>query len=82
MAMNLADLAPLAIFLVIAGIVLTVGSDILTQVKSTQTTGSYAFNATGQGQEGLEKVADWMPTVGLIVAAAVVVGIVMTSFRA
>jgi len=80
MAMNLGDLAPLALFLVVAGIVLSVGADILTQVQSGQTAASFAANASTNGLMGVDELASWQPTIGLVIAAAIVIGIVMTAF--
>ena len=63
MAMNLGDLAPLALFLVVAGIVLSVGADILTQVQAGQTPASYAANASTNGLMGVDELASWQPTI-------------------
>jgi len=92
--MNISDLAPLAILLVIAAIVISVGSDILNTVRDSYTTTggfgcnntdpsncSYAYNTSSSSLEGLEKVADWQSTIGLIISAAIVIGIIMTAFR-
>lgn len=92
--MNISDLAPLAILLVVAAIVISVGSDILNTVRDTYTDTSgtgcnntdpsgcnYAYNASVDTLEGLEKVANWQTTIGLIVSAAIVIGVIMTAFR-
>jgi len=79
MAITLAQVAPLAILLVVLAIVLSVGQDILGNIKAGQTTDSYAYNATAEGEKGLDKLASWQDTIGLVVAAAVVIGIVVTA---
>ena len=41
----------------------------------------YAYNASGSGLEAIGTLADWLPTIGVIVAAAVVIGIIVAYFR-
>jgi len=41
----------------------------------------YAYNASGSGIEAIGTLADWLPTIGVIVAAAVVIGIIVAYFR-
>lgn len=76
--MELRDLAPVGIALVVAAIVLTVGADILATISATQT--GTAQVITDNGTEGILELASWMPTIGLVVAAGLVIGIVVASF--
>lgn len=39
-----------------------------------------AYNATESGLEGLEEFADWLPTLALIIIAAVIIGIIVRYF--
>ena len=78
--MRLEDLAPIAIAFVITGVALGIGANITAQVQSTQTTGSIAAAAAGNATSGIGQVASWLPTIGLIVAAAVIIGILFSSF--
>jgi len=39
-----------------------------------------AFNATEKGLEGLAEFADWLPTLALIIVAAVIIGIIVRYF--
>ena len=41
----------------------------------------YAENTTGNGLGALETLSSWLPTIGVIVAAAVVIGIIVAYFR-
>ena len=75
MAFGIDQLAPLAILLVIAAIVLSVGSDILSTIQasyvgtadgcnsSNRTGCNYNYNASGSALSGLNKVSSWQPTI-------------------
>ena len=78
--LQLGDLSPLAIAFVTVAIVLGVSGTVLTDIRSTQTTNSAAFNASTNGLTGVGNLSTWLPTLGTIIAAAVVVGIVATAF--
>ena len=41
----------------------------------------YAENVTSQGTSALGTLSSWLPTIGVIVAAAVVIGIIVAYFR-
>jgi len=41
-----------------------------------------ASNATAAGMEGTETFGNWLPTIAVIIAAAVVIGIIINYFRA
>jgi len=43
--------------------------------------GTVASNATSSGLEGIETFGDWLPTIAVIIAAAVVIGIIVNYFR-
>lgn len=72
------------------GIAITLGvmASVLAQVQSTQAaqaagclsaTGencSYAFNASSQGLEGLNQVTQFEATIGLVIAASVIIALV------
>ena len=73
---NVADVPQLAILLVVIAVVLGVGMTVLAQVKDTQTTSSLAYNVTGAGEEAVEDLSDWQTTWAVIIAAAVVIGII------
>ena len=66
----------LVVVLLVISIVLGVGATILTQIQGTQTSGSLAYNITGDGLTSQEDMSEWQSTWVVIVAAAVVIGIV------
>ena len=70
------EVPSLAIVLVVIAVVLGVGATILTQVQSTQTSSGLAYNITQTGLDAQEDFSDWQGTWVVIIAAAVVLGIV------
>lgn len=80
-AMTLSDLAPIAIAFVFVAVVIGVGATVLTSIQSGQTSGSFAYNATNQGLNSVDELGSWLPTIALVVAAAIVIG-VLSFFRA
>lgn len=79
-AMTLGDLAPAAIAFVFVAVVIAIGADVLASIQSGQTSGSQAYNATGEGLSALGELGSFLPTVALVIAAAVVIG-VLAFFR-
>ena len=78
--MQLQDLAPIAVAFVIVGVALGIGANITANVQSYQVTGSVAWAAAGNSTAGIGEVAEWLPTIGLIIAAAVIIGILFSAF--
>lgn len=86
------DLLPLGVLLVVTTIAVSIGASILTDVNtgflsgaancnSTSTTAcGYAFNATDEGLQGVDELGSWFGTIGLVLAASVVIGILVMSF--
>jgi NADH:ubiquinone oxidoreductase subunit 6 (subunit J) len=70
--------APAAvIMLVVIAIVLGIGASILTTVQTGQTTNSIAYNASGYGLTGVNTFSQWVPTIAIVLAASLVIGLVM-----
>lgn len=78
---TLQQLAPIAISFVVIAIVLGIGATVVEDVQDTQTENGTAYNASASGMEAIDTLADWLPTIGVIVAAAVVIGIIVAYFR-
>lgn len=90
--MDLGSLAPAAIAFVFVAVVLTIGSNVLSDVQDgfvtggagcndTSKTGCGAnYNATESGLDSLTEFSGWLPTIALVIAAAVVIG-VLAYFR-
>lgn len=75
--LGLASVPSLVITLVVIAIMLGIGSNILTNIQTGQTTGTYAYNASQNGLVGIDKIAGWQSTWAIVLASAVVIGIVM-----
>lgn len=85
--MSLGDLAPAAIAFVFIAVVVAVGSDVLGDIQSDYVTGAancnasstsacgVAYNTTGNGLTSLDTLSGWLPTIALVVAAAIVIGV-------
>ena len=74
--MRLGDLSGIAITFVVLAVTLGVGSTILDSIQAGQTADGYASNASTEGLVSLSTLADWLPTLATIVAAAVVIGVI------
>ena len=70
----------LALAFVVVAVIISVGADILTQVQEGQantTAGrTTAYNITGEGLDGMTTLGEWLPTIAVIIAAAVVIGVI------
>ena len=73
---SLNEVPQLVIVLLVVAVVLGVGATVLTQVQTTQTSGTYAYNITGEGLTGLYDLSGWQTTWVVIIAAAVILGII------
>jgi len=77
---DLKALVGLAITFVVVTIVIAFGSTILQDIKDDQTENDSDYNATEKGLEAMTTFADWLPTLALIVIAAVIIGIIVRYF--
>lgn len=74
------DLMPIALLIVVTAIAIGVGADVLSTVQADQTSGTAAYNASGFGLTGVSELSSWIPTIALVVAAAIVIGVLVYSF--
>lgn len=79
-AQTVGSLGPLALALGIAVIVIAVASDITSTIGAGFTANSWAANASTKGNEGLYNLAKWAPTIGIVIAAVVIIGLLMRAF--
>ena len=78
--MNLNEAAGAAVAFVLFVIILGIGASILTGIQAAQTAGSVAYNATGFGLTGISNIAQQSGTIGIVLAAAILIGIVVGAF--
>ena len=79
MAYGLQDLAPIAILFVVAGVTIGIGADILAEIE-VDVASSEASNAINNSTAGLSELASWLDTIALVMAAALVLGVIFYSF--
>lgn len=75
---RIGEVPGVVILLITIGIFLAVGAIILTEVQSTDvvTTGDDAYNATDDALSGLDTLSSFQTVIAVVVAAAVILGIV------
>ncbi len=69
---NLAGLATIVILLVVTGIVVIFGLDVMDTVDDDFTAGSFPANASLDTQEGLSNVSAKFPLLGTIIIVSVI----------
>ena len=78
--MQLNELAPIAITFVVIAIIITVGSDVLSNIRDNYTAGTASANASGYGLESMEELSSWLPTLAIVIVAAVIIGVIAVYF--
>jgi len=66
--------------LVVLGIVLTVGTEVIDGVEDTTTAGSAGRNVSTDTLEGMQSFGDFQPTISLVVVAAVILSLLGGAF--
>ena len=87
---NLNTLVPIGILFVVAAIALSLGADVLTSVNTDQITGATNctstadaaqcgddYNISVNGLQAVDELGSWIPTIALVVAASIIIGIVV-----
>ena len=86
-AMSLSDLGPIAIAFVFVAVVISIGATVLNNVQDGEVTNSAGCNSTnvsgcgvaydtyGSGLSSLGELSTWLPTIALVIAAAIVIGV-------
>ena len=70
----------MALTFVLFVVVVSVGGQVLSGVQASQTANSVAYNATGQGLTGITNLASQSGTIGTVIGAAILIGIVLSAF--
>ena len=78
--MDLGQMAVAVITFVVIAIVIAIGATIIEEVQSSQTGNLTAYNVSSKGLSGMKTFGDWLPTIATVVAAAVVIGVIVTYF--
>jgi len=67
-------LPTIAVVFGVAVITLSIVSTIVSDVQDTQTSNKMDYNVSGKGLTGIGKIANWLPTIGLVLGAVIVIG--------
>ena len=76
---TIGDMGTIAIALVVASVILGMGATILEKVKAIQSDES-ARNTSQFGLDGLNVMAEFIPTIAIVAVAAIVIGIILVFF--
>jgi len=74
---NVGDLLPLGFTLGILAVGLGLFATLLGDIQADQTADTYAYNISGYGLEGINKIASYTPTIALVIVIAVILGIII-----
>lgn len=74
------DLTDLAIGIVVLGIVVAVGANVLINVRNTNTTDDTAYNLANKAAVGLAEYGNWFKTIVIVGVAAVVLSLIFMAF--
>ena len=77
---SLLESAYMAIAFVVFVIVVSIGGSVLTSVQAGQTASSTAYNATGYGLTGISNLANQSGTIGTILGAVIIIGLLLGAF--
>lgn len=78
--MDVGDLLPLGITLVVVTVALAFGLQVAGDIRDDMTASTAEYNATQDGITGLSKLTGKLPTIGLVIAAVVVIAILVRGF--
>jgi len=72
------ELLSIGLTLVVLGIGLSYGLEVMGDVQDDMTASSVEYNATQSALEGVAKIPEKMPTIATVIVAAVIIGILVT----
>ena len=71
----LSTIGPIALTLVIAIFIVSMGATILDNLQDTQTADSADYNITGKGISGLSQFGDWWTVIVLAIILGIIVSV-------
>lgn len=75
--MGINEILPAALIIVVAVVGVSIGAQILGQIKSSQTVNSAEYNITEKGLEGIAKFGDWWGIIVTVIIAVIVISLIM-----
>jgi len=74
------DLTDLAIGIVVLGIVVSIGSTILLNVRDTNTANDVAYNLANDAATGLAEYGNWFDIIVIVGVAALILSLIFMAF--
>jgi hypothetical protein len=74
---QIGDILPIAMVLVVAGIAISFGLNVQEDVQTDMTANSAAYNASGDAIDGVATLAEKLPIIATVVAAAIIIGVLI-----
>jgi non-ribosomal peptide synthetase component F len=71
------DILPIGLTIVVTGIGLAYGLDVMGDVKADMTVASAEYNATGDAITGVAKLPEKLPLIVNVIVAAIIIGILV-----
>lgn len=73
----LGSISAVAVIVLVAIIAIAMGIRILTNLRTSVTSDTNATRVVNDGINTIEQMSSWLPTVGLVVMAGIIIGVVM-----
>lgn len=73
---NIGDLTPIAMVLLVAIIAISIGGTVLQSILATQTANNADYNITNAGLSSFITFSDFFPVIVIVAVAAIVIGLV------
>jgi len=77
---GVSTLISLGIVLVVFGIVVSYGADVVSDVQADFTADTVEYNISADSLEGISTTAEKLPTISSVAVAAIVIGIILSAF--
>ena len=77
---NAVDLTDLAIGILVLGIVVTIGSTILLNVRDTNTANDIAYNLAGDAATGIAEYGNWFDIIVIVGIAGLILSLIFLAF--
>ena len=78
--LEIQDLIPVGLVMCVGGIVLSFGAQVTGDVSDDFATNSYEKNISNKALEGQYNLSAKMPTIGLVAAIVIVIGLLVSGF--
>jgi len=75
---SIGDMLGIGLTLVVTGIGLSYGLEVMSDVRDDMTPDTIEYNATEDAMTGVAKLPEKMPTIATVLVAAIIIGILVT----